>query len=88
MNLEVIGILLTIVIQALYVAHKIGRFEEKLYTIEKKQDKHNNIIEKVYKHENDISILYEKSSVENHRIEDLEHVQQGCKYSIRSSKNG
>ena len=88
MNFEVIGILLTVVIQALYVAHKIGRFEEKLYTIEKKQDKHNNIIEKVYKHENDISILFEKVSVENHRIEDLEHVQQSCKYGVRGVKNG
>ena len=88
MNFEVIGILLTVVIQALYVAHKKGRFEEKLYTIEKKQDKHNNLVEEVYKSKQDISILFEKVSVENHRIEDLEHVQQSCKYGVRGVKNG
>ena len=47
MSYELMGILLTVVIQALYIAYKIGKFEEKLNTIEKKQDKHNNIIERV-----------------------------------------
>ncbi len=72
MNYELLGILLTVVIQGLYVAYKIGRFEEKLTTLEKKQDKHNNLIEKVYRHENDILVLKEKLKVENHRIDDLE----------------
>jgi hypothetical protein len=40
------GILLTVVVQALYIAYKMGRFEEKLTAIEKKQDKHNNVIER------------------------------------------
>ena len=30
MTYELAGILLTVVIQALYIAHRIGRFEEKL----------------------------------------------------------
>lgn len=47
MSYELAGILLTIVIQGLYVAYKMGKFEEKLTEIEKKQDKHNNLIERM-----------------------------------------
>lgn len=48
------GILLTVIGQALYIAYKIGRFEEKLTSIEKKQDKHNDVISRMYKVENDV----------------------------------
>lgn len=54
MNYELAGILITVTIQALYIAFKIGRFEEKLTALEKKQDRHNNLISRVYKAENDI----------------------------------
>ena len=54
MNYELAGILITVIIQALYIAFKIGRFEEKLTSIEKKQDKHNDVISRVYKAEKDI----------------------------------
>ncbi len=74
MSYELLGILLTVVIQALYIAYKIGKFEEKLNDIEKKQDKHNSIIERVYCTERDISVLKEKLKVEEHRIEDIEDV--------------
>lgn len=40
--------------------------------LEKKQDKHNNIISRMYKAEEDITLLKEKIKVENHRIDDLE----------------
>lgn len=43
------GILITVIGQALYIAYKIGRFEEKLTAIEKKQEKHNNFIERLYR---------------------------------------
>lgn len=72
MNLELLGIFITVVIQALYFAHKMGKFEEKLNAIEKKQDKHNNVIERTYRNEQKISVLEEQVKVENHRIEDLE----------------
>lgn len=72
MSYELAGILLTIVIQGLYVAYKMGKFEEKLTEIEKKQDKHNNLMERTYKNEKDISVIKEQIKVENHRIEDLE----------------
>lgn len=54
MSYELAGILITVVIQALYIAFKIGKFEEKLNVIEKKQDKHNNLITRMYKVENDV----------------------------------
>lgn len=47
MTYELAGILITVIIQALYIAFKIGKFEEKLTAIEKKQDKHNNLIERM-----------------------------------------
>ncbi len=75
---ELVGILLTIVLQGLYVAYRMGKFEQKLSDIEAKQDKHNNLIERTYKNEIDISVLKEKISVENHRIEDLEDRQNEC----------
>lgn len=72
MSYELAGILLTVVLQCLYVAYKMGKFEEKLNAIEKKQDKHNEVIERTYKNEQEIQVLKEQVKVENHRIEDLE----------------
>ena len=39
-----VAILVTVLFQALYVSYKMGKFEEKLAEIDKKQDKHNNLI--------------------------------------------
>lgn len=41
--------------------------------LEKKQDKHNTLIERMYNAEEDIKLLNERQKVANHRIEDLEH---------------
>lgn len=40
--------------------------------LEKKVDKHNNIIERTYKLEDNDKLLEEKIKVANHRIDDLE----------------
>jgi hypothetical protein len=40
--------------------------------LEKKVEKHNNIIERVFKLEDNDRLLEEKIKVANHRIEDLE----------------
>ena len=40
--------------------------------LEKKQDKHNNLIERTYKLEERTSVQEEQIKVANHRIEDLE----------------
>ena len=76
MSYELLGILLAVVGQGLYIAFKLGKFEEKLNMLEKKQEKHNNLIERTYINERDISILKEWVKVENHRIEDLEELKK------------
>ena len=40
--------------------------------LEMKVEKHNNLIDRMYKTEKDVEILSEKVRVANHRIEDLE----------------
>ena len=40
--------------------------------LEKKVDKHNNLIERMFRAEEAINILDEKLKVANHRIDDLE----------------
>lgn len=74
MSYELLAILVTVVFQGLYVAYKMGKFEEKLNLLEKKQDKHNNLIERTYKNETDIKVLQEQYKVENHRVTDLEEI--------------
>lgn len=44
---ELIAILITVVGQALFVAFRLGRMEQKLEMLERKQDKHNNLIERM-----------------------------------------
>lgn len=73
MNYELTAILITVVIQALYFAHKMGVIEKSISSLEKEQSKHNSIIERTYKNEKDIEVLKEQIKVENHRIDDLEN---------------
>lgn len=47
MTYELLGILITIVIQALYFAHKMGIIEKSISSLEQKQEKHNNLIERM-----------------------------------------
>ena len=60
MSYELLGILITVVIQALYIAFKIGRFEEKLNSIEKKQEKHNNLIERMVRVEDSVEAVHKR----------------------------
>ena len=64
MNYELLGILITVIVQALYIAFKIGKFEEKLNTLEKKQDKHNDLIERMVRVEDSVKSAH-------HRIDGL-----------------
>lgn len=41
--------------------------------LERKMDKHNNLIERTYKLEQREAVLEEKLKVANHRLDDLEH---------------
>ena len=44
----------------------------RLEQLEKKVDKHNNLIERMFKAEENINLLDEKVKVANHRLDDLE----------------
>lgn len=44
----------------------------RIVQLEKKQDKHNTLIERMYAVEEKVDILVERQKTANHRIEDLE----------------
>jgi hypothetical protein len=44
----------------------------RLEQLEKKQDKHNHVIERMYNVETVVEVLSERQKVTNHRIDDLE----------------
>ena len=46
--------------------------EYRLKELEKKQDKHNDVIERTYKLEQSTAVMEEQIKVANHRIDDLE----------------
>ena len=46
--------------------------EYRLEELEKKVDKHNNLVERTYRLEEQGAVLEEKIKVANHRIDDLE----------------
>ena len=65
MNYELLGILIAVLGQGLYVAFKLGKFEEKLNNLEKKQDKHNNLVERMVRVE-------DSTKSAHHRIDNIE----------------
>ena len=46
--------------------------EYRLKELEKKQDKHNDVIERTYKLEQNVAVMEEQIKVSQHRIDDLE----------------
>lgn len=60
MNLELAGILLTVIIQGLYIAFKLGKFEEKLENLEERQDKHNGLIERMVRVEDKVASAHKR----------------------------
>ena len=75
-GLSLIGVIITVVYGNKKTQQTIqSQTDLTLYRIdrlEEKQDKHNGVIERMYKVEEDIALLKEKVRVENHRIDDLE----------------
>lgn len=72
---SIIGIFITVLFEALYFAYQMGIIAKSITMLEEKQDKHNKVVERTYANERDISVLKEQISVENHRIQDLEELQ-------------
>lgn len=60
MSYELLGILLTVVIQAIYFAHKMGIIEKSICTLEEKQDKHNNLIERMVRVEDSVKSAHNR----------------------------
>jgi peptidoglycan hydrolase CwlO-like protein len=62
----------------------------RLEQLEKKQDKHNQLIERMYNVEGEIEVLQEKQDVANHRINDLEsgHEKLNDKITNLTRRNG
>ena len=46
----------------------------RLQQLERKQDKHNSVIERTYHVETEVEVIREQMKVVNHRIENLEQV--------------
>lgn len=52
------------------VSNKLTNY--RIEQLEKKVDKHNSVVERVYKLEENDKLIFEKIDVANHRIKDLE----------------
>lgn len=63
--LELVGVIITVIIGNSKTQYRIEQ-------LEKKQDKHNTLIERMYKVEDRLNVDEEKIRVANHRIKDLE----------------
>lgn len=59
-----VGVFITTLINLVCFFYKMGRFEEKLQNLEKKQEKHNNVIERMARAE-------DKLDSAHHRIDDF-----------------
>lgn len=51
----------------------ISMIDYKLSELTKRVDKHNNVVERTYRLEEQVAVQDEKLKVANHRIEDLEN---------------
>lgn len=67
-----IGLLIQLVVYGVSIGVIYGTVKTRLNYIEGKLDKHNNVVERVYKLETDQEVLQERQKVANHRIDDLE----------------
>lgn len=77
MNAEVISALIAMLgslagtFGGIIVSSKLTSY--RIEQLEKKVEKHNNLVERVYKLEQHEAVTDEKIAVANHRIEDLEN---------------
>lgn len=75
---SIIGIFITVIIEALYFAYKMGVIAKSISVLEEKQDKHNNLIERMVINEQKISAIEEQLTNNKDKIKDLENVQHEC----------
>lgn len=81
MNTEIIIALISLIgtlggsLGGILVSSKMTNY--RIAQLEKKQEKYNNLIERTFKLEERMEVSDEKIKVINHRLEDLEHENQG-----------
>lgn len=75
--IALIGLLSSVLVQfgGILINSKLTNY--RIEQLEKEVQKHNNLVERVYKLEQDTAIQGEKIAVANHRIDDLERSQNG-----------
>ena len=75
------GVVITVVAGNKSTAKQINENSKvtlyRIEQLEKKQDKHNTLIDRMYEAEENIKLLNERQKVANHRIDDLEHKAEG-----------
>ena len=67
-----VAIIVCIINNRFQNAKTLAVLDLRLKTLEEKVDRHNNMIERTYKLEQDTALQEEKLKVANHRIDDLE----------------
>lgn len=67
-----VAIVVCLITQGVNNSKTRALIEYRLLELEKKQDKHNQVIERTYKLEELTALQEEKIKVANHRIDDLE----------------
>ena len=74
----IIGVIITVVAGTKQTAKQIKEQNDltlyRIQQLEKKQDMHNTLIERMYSIEDKVNIIEEKQKVANHRIDDLENI--------------
>ena len=67
-----IGLIIQLVVYGVSIGVIYGTVKTRLNYVEEKLDKHNNVVERVYKLEQDQAVIINKQKVADHRIHDLE----------------
>lgn len=75
--IALIGLLSSVLVQfgGILINSKLTNY--RIEQLEKEVQKHNNLVERVYKLEQDAAVQEEKIAVANHRIDDLERSTSG-----------
>ena len=75
--IALIGLLSSVLVQfgGILINSKLTNY--RIEQLEKEVQKHNNLVERVYRLEQDAAVQEEKIAVANHRIDDLERSQNG-----------
>lgn len=74
MDYTALGIFVTVILEALFLAHKLGAIEKSIKVLEQKQEKHNNLMERTFINEQKISILENQLTNDEDKIKDLEDI--------------